>query len=68
MYPELYNGTEEIDFFKYGKMSSLELLKLYSDLSEKACVGSLKSEGYQQLLNYPDNFKVNFIENVSFEV
>lgn len=58
MYPLLYNGSKEIDFLEYGKMSPLELLKLYGDLSETACKGSLKSKGYQRLLDYPDDFKV----------
>lgn len=59
MYPAIFNGSEEIDFMEYGKFSPIQLLKLYNDLSESACIGSLKSKGYQQLLDYPDDFKVS---------
>jgi len=59
MYSAIYNGTKQIDFFEYAKMKPWELLKMYGDMSETSCVGSLKSKGYKQLLDYPDNFKVS---------
>lgn len=59
VYPTIYNGSEEMNFFEFTKMGPIELFQLYADISDKACRGSLKSKGYQQLLNYPDNFKVD---------
>jgi hypothetical protein len=54
------SSSEEIDFFEYGKMKPFQLFILYGVIDEMACVGSLKSNGYHELLNYPDNFKVSF--------
>lgn len=59
MYPSIYNGSAEIDFLEYGKFTPAQLMQLYNDLSETACVGTLKSKGYQELLNYPNDFKVS---------
>lgn len=61
MYPTIYNGSEEIDFFEYGKLSPTGLFKLYAELSEKACIGAVNSKGYKQLLSYPDSFKFDAV-------
>lgn len=59
VYPEIYNGSVDIDFFAYGRAKSWELLLLYGMISKTACEGSVKSKGFQQLLSYPDDFKVS---------
>lgn len=59
VYPAIYNGTEEMNFFEFTEMGPLELFMLYADVGDKACRGVLKSKGYQQLLEYPNNFKVD---------
>ncbi|CRL02298.1 CLUMA_CG015181, isoform A [Clunio marinus] len=61
MYSEIYNGTMDIDFFEYGKLSPTGLFKLYAEISEKSCVGATKSKGYKELLNYPSNFKFDAV-------
>ncbi|KAG5683951.1 hypothetical protein PVAND_013207 [Polypedilum vanderplanki] len=57
VYSEIYNATEELNFFEFNEASPYELFMLYADASEKACRGSIKSKGYKQLLDYPDDFK-----------
>ena len=61
MYPTVYEDGKEPDFFEYGNLSPAETFKLYAQFSEQACVGAVKSKGYKQLLNYPDNFKVDLV-------
>lgn len=61
MYSTIYNDTDEVDFFEYGKLSPAGLFKLYAEISEKACIGSVNSKGYKRLLAYPDNFKFDLI-------
>lgn len=60
MYSYIYNGSTDIetDLFKLGEMSPMEVLKTYIDIFEGSCVGSMDSEGYQKLLDYPNDFKV----------
>lgn len=57
VYPMIYNGSEEMNFFDFTELGPLELFQLYADVGEKACRGVLKSKGYEQLLKYPNNFK-----------
>lgn len=59
VYPTIYNGSEEMNFFEFTEMGPLELFALYADISEKACRGSMNSKGYEALLKYPDSFKVD---------
>ena len=58
IYPELYNGSKDLDFFEIGKLPPIALFPMYSSLSEMTCTGALRSKGYQQLLEYPNDFKV----------
>ena len=58
VYPEIYNGSKDVDFFEIGKLPPIALLPIFISMGESACVGAFKSKGYQQLLDYPDNFKV----------
>lgn len=59
MYPTLYNGTKELDFLEFGRFTPIQLFRLYSEWSEKACIGAVNSKGFKSLLNYPDDFKVS---------
>lgn len=61
VYPMIYNGSEELNFFEFTKMGPLELFQLYADVSDKACRGALKSKGYKQLLDYPKDFKIDLV-------
>lgn len=61
MYPTIYDGSNEPDFFEYGSLSPMETFKLYAQFSEQACVGAVKSRGYKKLLEYPDTFKFDLV-------
>ncbi len=65
MYSYIYNesGTET-DLFKLGEMTQFEVLKVYIEIFVAACVGSMDSIGYKQLLSYPNDFKV-FSEKIN---
>lgn len=63
VYEVLYDETSEdhsqnLDFFAMGEMNPY--LAYYNFVSYMAqnVIGCVKSTGYQQLLNYPDDFKV----------
>lgn len=62
MYPYIYSkmggGDAELDFFELGDMSILDQFNLYLQMSSEACVEIMNSNGYKQLLNYPNDFKV----------
>lgn len=61
LYPTLYDGTNDPDYFEYGNYSPLETFKLYAQFSEQSCVGAIKSRGYKKLLDYPDKFKFDLV-------
>lgn len=63
VYPSIYNGEDDPDFFEYNKLGPLNLFLMYADISKKACIGSLNSNGYKQLLNYPSDFKIDVVIN-----
>ena len=44
-----------------GKETFTKMFLGYKEFVEKVCVGSLNSKGYQQLLNFPKNFKFDLI-------
>lgn len=60
VYDAMYNGTaEESDLIAMGDKSPYQMVSLVSDFFYSACKGTIKSRGYQQLLEYPDDFKVS---------
>lgn len=58
IYSMIHNGTENVDFFDLGKLSSFQLVKAYLDFSSLACAAAMISDGYKKLLDYPSDFKV----------
>lgn len=61
VYSTIYNGSEELNFMEFNQAGALELFQLYTDVSRKACSGSLESRGYMELMTYPDNFKFDLV-------
>lgn len=61
VYESFYNGTAEINFFEIGQKSFIEAYLEFSVWSDDACAGCLSSKGYQQLLDFPDDFKFDLI-------
>lgn len=58
VYDRLYNNEVKIDFFAMGDASPWEMARLFRLYSYEACEGAALSNGWKQLLKYPDNFKV----------
>lgn len=50
--------TEEINFVDLGDTNVFDQIQEYAKYSTDMCLGNLRSEGWKQLENYPDNFKV----------
>lgn len=61
IYPAIYNGTEEFNFFEMGQKSTFEMLFEFLPFFETSCIATLESEGYKQLLNYPESFKFDLV-------
>lgn len=63
IYPAIYNGSREFDFFEMGKISVWENIYEFVVFGELSCNSALESKGFQQLLDYPKDFKVRFFLN-----
>jgi hypothetical protein len=61
VYPTIYNGSKELDFFEFNKYGPIQLFLMYADISFKACSGSLNSKGYKALQQYPPTFKFDLV-------
>lgn len=60
VYDEIYNSSaEESDLLAMGSNGRYQMISLVNDFFYLGCKGAIKSRGYHQLLQYPDNFKVN---------
>lgn len=58
VYPRIF-GSVPFDYFEMANVDTLSELNYYYDFSFDACKGAIESEGWKQLLSYPDDFKVN---------
>jgi glucuronosyltransferase len=61
VYASLYNGSMEMNFFEMGKKSTVEMFIDFYDFFRFSADAALESKGYQDLLNYPDDFKVDLV-------
>lgn len=61
VYAATYNGSTEMNFIEMGKLSFLEMYLGFAFFIEAACESALKSNGYQQILDFPDDFKFDLI-------
>lgn len=61
VYPSFYNGSVEADFFKIGKKSPVDMYMDFAKMNENSCVAAFKSKGYQQLMDYTNDFKVDLV-------
>lgn len=60
VYDAIYNSSaEESDLIALGDNSPYKMIHLITDFFYLACNGAIKSRGYLQLLQYPDDFKVS---------
>lgn len=50
--------SEEINFVDLGDKNVFTQIQEYSKYSTDMCLGNLRSNGWKQLENYPDNFQV----------
>lgn len=60
VYEVLYNSQpeEEINFVEVGDQNAFKQIIEFSKFSILMCVGHIKSEGWKQLEQYPNDFKV----------
>ena len=58
MYNYLYTDESKYNFFEIGQSSTWNQLNDFYHFGDDACKGAAASTGWQQLLNYPDTFKV----------
>lgn len=63
VYEALYEDSEKslVNFFEMGQMSPFSVLRLFNEYSTFGCELSLKSKGLRQLLDYPDDFRIDLI-------
>lgn len=60
VYDAIYNGSsEENDLLAMGEKSPYKTIPLITHFFYSGCTGAVQSKGYHQLLQYPDDFKVN---------
>lgn len=59
VYDHLHNSSDRsLDFFAIGQGNSFK--QLFFDVDYLACEGAVKSNGWNHLLNYPNEFKVEY--------
>jgi glucuronosyltransferase len=61
VYASLYNGSTDLNFFEMGKKSTVEMFIEFFDFFKNAAGAALDSKGYQDMLKYPDDFKVDLV-------
>ncbi|XP_055702597.1 UDP-glycosyltransferase UGT4-like isoform X2 [Phlebotomus papatasi] len=62
VYESIYaSGEDPINFVEMGKINPWMTLAVLTQLILKTFDGAQKSSGYQQLLNYPENFKFDLV-------
>lgn len=61
VYSSFYNGTTEINFLEMGQSSYVAMMFEFMEIGIAACEGTLDSNGYRQILGYPDDFKFDLI-------
>ena len=61
VYGSIYNGTTELNFFEMGQKPVVELFMEFKDFFVNSGVAALESKGYQDLLNYPTDFKFDLV-------
>lgn len=50
---------ERYDMLEFGSKSAWEMMFFYNTFKPTTCTLITKSQGFKQLLAYPDDFKVN---------
>ncbi|XP_059612714.1 uncharacterized protein LOC132259179 [Phlebotomus argentipes] len=68
VYETIYDDSSEdhsqdIDFLEMGKMNPYLAYHMFMSYCTQSLQGIVKSTGYRQLLNYPDNYKFDLIIN-----
>lgn len=61
VYPTFYNGSAAADFLEIGKKSPAAMYLGFAQMNVESCSAALNSKGYQQLLSYPNDFKVDLV-------
>ncbi len=64
VYNRVYSTLEEkkIDFFEIGQINPFLQFLFLSDWVTSSCKGFVESDGWEQLKNYPNDFKVGDFE------
>lgn len=61
VYYDLYsNEDEQYNYVEMGERPALEVVMEFSKMGVDVCTSHVSSNGWKQLENYPDNFKVWF--------
>uniref|UniRef100_A0A1B0CI66 Putative udp-glucoronosyl and udp-glucosyl transferase n=1 Tax=Lutzomyia longipalpis TaxID=7200 RepID=A0A1B0CI66_LUTLO len=63
VYEVLYDGSGDMNYVELGRSNVFMKILVYVAFTMRALQGSAISTGYQQLLNYPDDFKFDLIIN-----
>lgn len=60
VYEILYNNdhSEEINFVDMGDQNAYDMIAEFAKFSIEMCVGQVTSNGWKELDNYPNDFKV----------
>lgn len=62
VYELLYNSNEteeeEVNFVDMGLQGAYSMISELAEFSQVFCIGQIRSRGWKQLENYPDDFKV----------
>lgn len=61
VYSHLYNGSEAINIMDMAGENAYSAISTFYNWVEASCQGYYKSKGFQTLLDYPDDFKFDFV-------
>lgn len=62
LFSGLYEGFgDEVDNIAFSEITPTQSIKIMADLSYDICQSIFKSKGFQQLLNYPSDFKIDLL-------
>lgn len=69
VYANAYNNnhSEQVNFVDMGDENPYNTIAQLAQFSTEMCVGHVTSDGWEELDNYPNDFKVIMIHNLRSE-
>lgn len=61
VYSQIYSGEEPLNLMDLTSENLFQSVSTFNAYGERSCEGSLNSKGFQQLINYPNDFKFDLV-------